>query len=113
MEENKIVIYQTEDGQTQIDVRLEQDMIWLTRQQLADSVVVAKFANTTQHGAIEGKTQTHEKDYFNLYDSGTCPHGYRIPTATHVVNILSSNRSETASIGAVSFNFLLFFVHFP
>lgn len=64
-------------------------MIWLTRQQiavlfgrdyktiskhinnalkeeLADSVVVAKFANTTQHGAIEGKTQTHEIDYFNL-----------------------------------------------
>ena len=75
MEENKIVIYQTEDGQTQIDVRLEQDMIWLTRQQLADTVVVAKFANTTQHGAIEGNTQTHEKDYFNLYDSGTFPHG--------------------------------------
>ena len=27
MEENKIIIYQTEDGQTQIDVRLEQDMM--------------------------------------------------------------------------------------
>ena len=75
MEENKIVIYQTEDGQTQIDVRLENEMIWLTRQQLADlfgrdyktiskhinnalkeeladSVVVAKFANTTQHYSI-------------------------------------------------------------
>ena len=86
---NQIIIYQTEDGQTQIDVRMENDMIWLTRQQiavlfgrdyktiskhinnalkeeLADSVVVAKFANTTQHGAIEGKTQTHEIDYFNL-----------------------------------------------
>ena len=89
MEQNQIVIYQTEDGQTQIDVRLENEMIWLTRQQLADlfgrdyktiskhinnalkeeladEVVVAKFANTTQHGAIEGKTQTHEKEYFNL-----------------------------------------------
>jgi prophage maintenance system killer protein len=87
--QDQIVIYQTEDGQTQIDVRLENDMIWLTRQQiavlfgrdyktiskhinnalkeeLAGSVVVAKFANTTQHGAIEGKTQTHEIDYFNL-----------------------------------------------
>lgn len=76
MEENKIVIYQTEDGQTQIDVRLENEMIWLTRRQLADlfpcdyktiskhinnalkeeladEVVVAKFANTTQHGAIK------------------------------------------------------------
>ncbi len=86
---NQIIIYQTEDGQTQVDVRMENDMIWLTRQQiavlfgrdyktiskhinnalkeeLADSVVVAKFANTTQHGAIEGKTQTHEVDYFNL-----------------------------------------------
>ena len=65
------------------------EMIWLNRQQLAtlfgrdyktiskhinnalkeelaDEVVVAKFANTTQHGAIEGKTQTHEKEYFNL-----------------------------------------------
>ena len=86
---NQIIIYQTEDGQTQVDVRMENDMIWLTRQQiavlfgrdyktiskhinnalkeeLAGSVVVAKFANTTQHGAIEGKTQTHEVDYFNL-----------------------------------------------
>jgi len=89
MEENKIVIYQTEDGQTQIDVRLENEMIWLTRQQLADlfgrdyktiskhinnalkeelsdELVVAKFTNTTRHGAIEGKTQTHEMEYFNL-----------------------------------------------
>ena len=86
---NQIIIYQTEDGKTQVDVRMENDMIWLTRQQiavlfgrdyktiskhinnalkeeLAGSVVVAKFANTTQHGAIEGKTQTHEVDYFNL-----------------------------------------------
>ena len=89
MENDKIIIYQTEDGQTQIDVRLENEMIWVTRQQLATlfgrdyktiskhinnalkeelagEVVVAKFANTTQHGAIEGKTQTHEIEYFNL-----------------------------------------------
>ena len=36
MEENKIVIYQTEDGQTQIDVRLEDDTVWLTQAQMAD-----------------------------------------------------------------------------
>ena len=68
---------------------MDGEMIWLTRQQLAtlfgrdyktiskhinnalreelaDEVVVAKFANTTKHGAMEGKTQTHEKEYFNL-----------------------------------------------
>lgn len=31
-----------------------------------DQVVVAKFATTTQHGAIEGKTQTHMTEYYNL-----------------------------------------------
>ena len=36
------------------------------KEELADEVVVAKFANTTKHGAMEGKTQTHEKEYFNL-----------------------------------------------
>ena len=89
MEEDKIVIFKDENNAIQLDVKMDGDMIWLTRQQLAtlfgrdyktiskhinnalkeelaDEVVVAKFANTTQHGAIEGKTQTHELEYFNL-----------------------------------------------
>lgn len=28
-------------------------------------VVVAKFATTTEHGAIEGKSQTHDVCYYN------------------------------------------------
>jgi hypothetical protein len=36
------------------------------REELSDQVVVAKFATTTQHGAIEGKTQTHMTEYYNL-----------------------------------------------
>ena len=36
------------------------------REELAGQVVVAKFATTTQHGAIPGKTQTHMTDYYNL-----------------------------------------------
>lgn len=35
-------------------------------EELEDQVVVAKFATTTQHGAIEGKTQTHMTEYYNL-----------------------------------------------
>lgn len=89
MEENSILIYKDENNAIQLDVKLDNGMIWVTRQQLAtlfgrdyktiskhinnaikeelaDEVVVAKFANTTQHGAIEGKTQTHEIEYFNL-----------------------------------------------
>ncbi len=35
-------------------------------EELSNEVVVAKFANTTEHGAIAGKTQTHMIDYYNL-----------------------------------------------
>ena len=90
MEENKIVIYQTEDGQTQIDVRLENETVWLTQAQMAElfqkdrtvitrhinnvfkegelnrEEVSAKFAHTTRHGAIEGKLQVQETILYNL-----------------------------------------------
>ena len=33
---DKIIIYQTEDGQTQIDVRLENETVWLTQSQMAE-----------------------------------------------------------------------------
>jgi prophage maintenance system killer protein len=36
MEENKIVIYQTDDGQIQIDVRLENETVWLSQSQMAE-----------------------------------------------------------------------------
>lgn len=89
MQENEIIIYQTEDGQTQIDVRMKNETVWLSanqmsllfgrddktirkhinnaiREELAGMVVVAKFATTTQHGAMEGKTQIHEINFYNL-----------------------------------------------
>ena len=36
MKQDKIVIYQTEDGQTQIEVRLENETVWLTQAQMAE-----------------------------------------------------------------------------
>ena len=36
IDQNKIIIYQTEDGQTQIDVRMENDTVWLTQAQMAE-----------------------------------------------------------------------------
>ena len=35
MEQSKILIYQTDDGQTQIDVRLENDTVWLNTKQMS------------------------------------------------------------------------------
>ncbi|MBP5365650.1 MAG: virulence RhuM family protein, partial [Bacteroidales bacterium] len=36
------------------------------KEELADSVVVAKFATTTQHGAIKEKQQIHIVSFYNL-----------------------------------------------
>ena len=33
---NQIIIYQTADNQTQIDVRMENDTVWLTQAQMAE-----------------------------------------------------------------------------
>lgn len=81
---NEIVIYQSEDGKTQLDVKLEGETVWLNRQQLAElfgrdvktigkhinnalkeeldgaSSVVAKFATT----AADGKN--YQVEYYNL-----------------------------------------------
>ena len=35
-EKNNIVIYQLEDGKTTIDVKLEDETVWLSQQQMAD-----------------------------------------------------------------------------
>ena len=88
--ENQIVIYQTDNGQTVIDVRLENETVWLTQAQMAElfqkdrtvigrhirnvfkegeldeKVVCANFAHTTQHGAIKGKQQRQEVVLYNL-----------------------------------------------
>ena len=36
MENGKIVIYRTADGETSIDVKLENDTVWLTQAQMAE-----------------------------------------------------------------------------
>ena len=65
MEENQIVIYQTEDGQTQIDVRLENDTVWLTANQMAalfdrDEKTIRKHVNNVfNEGELEKNNNTH------------------------------------------------------
>ncbi len=62
MEENKnndIVIYQTEDGITQIEVRLENENVWLTQQQMADLYQTSR-TNVVEH--IKHIFEEHELD---------------------------------------------------
>ena len=48
MEDNQIVIYQTEDGLTKIEVKLENDSVWLSQQQMADLYQTSR-TNVVEH----------------------------------------------------------------
>ena len=66
MDENKIVIYQTEDGQTQIDVRLENETVWLTQAQMAelfqkDRTVITRHINNVFK---EGELEKHKRLFY-------------------------------------------------
>ena len=56
---NEILIYQSEDGQTQVDVRMENDTVWLTQAQMAclfdkdQSVIARHIANVFKEGELE------------------------------------------------------------
>ena len=43
-----ILIYQSEDGRTHIDVRMEQETVWLTQQQLCELYQTSK-SNVSEH----------------------------------------------------------------
>lgn len=85
----EMIIYQSDEG-VKLDVRLENKTVWLNIEQIAqlfhkgrstisehisnifkegeldEKVVCRNFRQTTQHGAIEGKTQSREVKYYNL-----------------------------------------------
>lgn len=86
---NDIILFETEDSEVSLQVQMQDETVWLSRNQmaelfdrdvktigkhinnaikeeLAEQVVVAKFATTSQHGAIKGKTQTHMTDFYSL-----------------------------------------------
>lgn len=87
---SEFILFKTEDQKISVDVRLEDETVWLTQDQMAmlfdkakstisehikhifeekeldENSVVRKFRITTQHGAIQGKTQERIVKYYNL-----------------------------------------------
>ncbi|MDO9256229.1 MAG: virulence RhuM family protein [Bacteroidales bacterium] len=90
MDKGEILIYQASEGNIKIDVRLEQETVWLSQEQMAllfdkgrttitehiknvfsegelnEHMVCRNFRHTTQHGAVQGKTQEKDVKYYNL-----------------------------------------------
>ena len=46
--ESEIIIYQTDDGQTKIDVKFEDETVWLTQAQLCELYQTSK-SNISEH----------------------------------------------------------------
>lgn len=87
---NDIILFKTEDEKIQLNVFFEDETVWLTQEQMAnlfekgrttitehiqnifkegelfEELVCRNFRHTTQHGAIEGKTQNVSVKYYNL-----------------------------------------------
>ena len=64
-ENNQIIIYQTEDGQTQVDVRMENETVWLTTSQMAilfereESNIRRHVINVFKEGELEKENNVH------------------------------------------------------
>ena len=101
-----IILYQTPDGQTSLEVKLENETVWLTRQQmamlfgrdvktigkhinnalreeLAGESVVAKFATPKKYGRREGFEQTQYPEYYSLEMITSV--GYRVKSRNGII----------------------------
>lgn len=71
---NQIVIYQSEDGQTQVDVRLENETVWLTQAQMVELFQTTKqnvslhVGNVFKEGELEEKSTV--KEYLTVQKEG-------------------------------------------
>ncbi len=74
MKEDQIVIYQTEDGQTQIDVRVENETVWLTQAQMAELFektpqnITIHIRNAYNEGELDPKSTC--KEYLQVQKEG-------------------------------------------
>ena len=103
---SSIVLFTTEDGNTQLEVKLEKDTVWLNREQIAQlygrdyktiakhinnalreelegEPVVAKFATSKKYGRKEGYNQMQNIDYYNL--DMIISVGYRVKSRNGIV----------------------------
>ena len=101
--EIQFLMYTTPQGDVNVEAVVRDETLWLTQKamaqlfgvqvpainkhlknifaegELSEAVVISKMETTTQHGAIEGKTQTKETQFYNL--DAIISVGYRVNSA--------------------------------
>ena len=119
---SSIVLYTADDGNTQLEVKLEKDTVWLTQSQMAElfgrdrtvigrhiakvyqegelsrEVTCAFFAQVTPHGAIPGKTHTQQVPFYNL--DMVISVGYRVNSRS-LISTFGTRPGAWADIGSL------------
>ena len=71
MNKGEIILYQTPDGTTKLDVKVEQDNVWLTQAQMADlfqkdrTVITRHINNVFKEGELEKESNVHFLHFAN------------------------------------------------
>ena len=101
---NEIVLFENQN--IKLEVNMKDETVWLNTEQMGKlfdrdksvisrhikntleeeldkEMVIAKFATTTKHGAVQGKTQTHMVDYYNL--DVIISVGYRVKSQNGII----------------------------
>ena len=96
---NQIIIYQTEDGQMQVDVRMEDETVWLSANQMAilfdrDEKTIRKHINNVfLDGEVEKESNTH---FLRLAHSDK-------PVAFYTLDVIISVGYRVKSLRGVQF----------
>lgn len=115
---NELIIYNTEDGNAKINLKLEDGTIWLSQLEIAElfqsskqniskhikaifsdgeldeKVVVNYKLTTTRHGAMQGKEQSRKVAYYNLDMILTIGYRVRSPRGTQFRNYATTVLKE-------------------
>ena len=98
-DDTEIIIYQTEDGSTKINVRMENETVWLTQMQMAelfdrDRTVIGRHINTIFHdGELDEKSNVH---FLHIANSDK-------PVAVYNLDVIISVGYRVKSLRGVQF----------
>lgn len=97
---NKVILYQTEDGKTKIEVNLEDETVWLSQAQMAElfqkdvRTVSEHIRNIYEEGELEEKSSIQAK-------SGNSGIGLVKPTKYYSLSFCPNAKLSVSKLGLI------------
>lgn len=100
---NKIIIYNTEDGQTKIDVRLENDTVWLTQDQMAELFDKSKSTINEHIQNIYGENELILEQTLRKFGNSEFSNKITKPTNCYNLDVIISVGYRVSSLRGTQF----------